>query len=96
LREEENGRRKDGGKMDHEERLIFSELISAYKQMWITHQEFKYLSDHRNADPEEVHGEFVETAYDLFQPLNEALLEGQPLQDVLRRLVLEIQHPLEH
>jgi hypothetical protein len=79
--------------MDTEQTLLFSELISAYKHLWIEHQTFKYLNGHRGADPEEVHGEFVETAYDLFQPLNEALLARQPLQAVLRTLVREIQHP---
>lgn len=79
--------------MDTEETLVVSQLISAYKHLWITHQEFKYLDQHPGADPEEVHGEFVETAYDLFLPLNEALLQRQPLQDVLQKLVREIQHP---
>lgn len=79
--------------MDQEEMLLVSELISAYKHLWVEHQTFKYLTGHPNADPEEVHGEFVETAYDLFLPLNEALLERQPLQAVLRKLVREIQHP---
>ena len=65
--------------MDSEETLLVSELISAYKHLWVEHQTFKYLNNHPNADPEEVHGEFVETAYDLFLPLNEALLERQPL-----------------
>jgi hypothetical protein len=79
--------------MDTEERLLLSELISAYKHLWIEHQTFKYLNDHPNADREEAHGEFVETAYDLFQPLNEALQQRQPLQAELRKLVREIQHP---
>lgn len=79
--------------MDTEEALLLSELISAYKHLWVEHQTFKYLNDHPNGDPEEVHGEFVETAYDLFLPLNEALLARQPLQAALRKLVREIQHP---
>ena len=79
--------------MDTEETLLVSELISAYKHLWVEHQTFKFMKDHPNADREETHGEFVETAYDLFLPLNEALLARQPLLVVLRNLVREIQHP---
>ena len=65
--------------MDSEETLLVAEIISAYKYLWVEHQAFKYLSTHPNADPDEVRGEFVETAYDLFLPLNDALFARQPL-----------------
>jgi hypothetical protein len=78
--------------MTTEEAMIFSELLFAYKRLWIKHQESKYLAIHPNADPEAVHEEFFESIEDLFQPLVEALLERQPLQDELRKLVQEIEH----
>lgn len=81
--------------MDTEESLIFSELLFAYKRLWQKHQEFKYLTEHLGDNPESVHELFVDPAYDLFQPLADALVEGQPLQGLLRKLVREVEHPHE-
>jgi hypothetical protein len=78
--------------MTTEDTLIFSELLHAYKRLWIKHQEAKYLASHPDADPVSVHEEFFESIDDLFQPLVEALQERRPLQGELRRLVQEIEH----
>ena len=78
--------------MDTEDLLLFSELLTAYKRLWVKHQEFKYLTEHPGADPEAVHEEFFDSADDLFRPLVEALLARQPLQVALRAVVLEIEH----
>jgi len=76
--------------MDTNESLVFSELLHAYKHLWLEHQEFKYLMEHPGADPVGVHERFFEEVDDLFQPLTTALHERQPLEDALRAIVRTI------
>jgi hypothetical protein len=82
--------------MDTEESLLFSELLFAYKHLWIKHQEFKYLVNHPGADSEAIHERFSEEADDLFRPLETALLERQPLQDALRAIVRTVSQAHVH
>ena len=79
-----------GNSMDTDESLIFSELLFAYKHLWLEHREFKYLTEHPEADREAVHEQFFEEADDLFQPLANALVERQPLQEAVRVVVQTI------
>ncbi len=78
--------------MDTEDRLVFSELLHAYKRLWVKHKELKYLAEHPGAEWGPVHADFAEAADDLFRPLADALLQPQPLLVELRRLVQEIEH----
>lgn len=81
--------------MDTDERLIFSELLFAYKHLWLEHEEFKYLTDHPGAEETAVHERFSEEVDDLFRPLESALHEQQPLEDALRaivRTISQVQH----
>lgn len=73
--------------MKHEDAMQFSELLFAYKHLWIRHQEFKYMTQHPQAYPETVRERFAEAADKIFQPLADAILDDSPLQEVLRALV---------
>jgi hypothetical protein len=77
--------------MDTEDRLLFSEIIHAYKRLWIKHRVARYLEKHPDADREEARQEFFEEASRVFSPLNEALLDRQPLLIELRKLIQEIE-----
>lgn len=77
--------------MDTEDRLLFSELLHAYKRLWVKSRTAKYVAKNPDADPEEVRQEFLEEASRVFAPLNEALLGPQPLLVELRRLIQEIE-----
>lgn len=77
--------------MDTEDKLVFSELLYAYKRLWIKHRLSKYLTKYPDADREEALAEFSEEALRVFEPLNDALLGPQPLLIELRRLIQEIE-----
>jgi hypothetical protein len=77
--------------MDTEDRLIFSELLYAYRRLWTKHRLSKYLTKYPDADREEANEEFSEEALRVFAPLNDALLGPQPLLIELRRLIQEIE-----
>jgi hypothetical protein len=77
--------------MDTEDKQVFSELLHAYKRLWVKHRLSKYLAKFPDADGEEVRAEFAEEAGRVFAPLADALLGPQPLLIELRKLIQEIE-----
>ena len=78
--------------MDTQDRLIFSELVSAHKRLWIKYQEIKHLYEDSRADPALAHERFFDEAENLFRPLAEAILDGRPLQDEIQKMLRETEH----
>ena len=77
--------------MTEEEQKMFTHLLFDHKHLWISFQETRHMREFPNDDPEEVHGRFVDAAYDVYHPLEEALLSGQPLRDTLETILLASQ-----
>jgi len=74
--------------MTDDEQKLFTHLLFDHKHLWIAFQETKHLREFPDDDPEEVHGRFVEAAYDVYHPLEEALLDGRPIRDILETILL--------
>ena len=74
--------------MTEAEQDVFTHLLFDHKHLWIAFQETRHLRKFPNDDPFEVHGRFVEAAFDVYHPLEEALLAGQPLRDTLETILL--------
>jgi hypothetical protein len=74
--------------MTEEEQKMFTHLLFDHKHLWIAFQETRHLREFPDDDPEEVHGRFVDAAYDVYHPLEEALLSGRPLRDTLETILL--------
>jgi hypothetical protein len=66
-----------------DENRQFTCLLFSQKHLWIAFQETKHLREFPEDDPEEVHGRFVDAAYDIYHPLEEILLSRLPTQDEL-------------
>jgi hypothetical protein len=74
--------------MTKEELQMFTHLLFDHKRLWIAFQETRHLRKFPTDDPEEVHGRFVDAAYEVYHPLEDALLEGKPLRDILETILL--------
>lgn len=72
--------------MDELER--FRSLFFSHKHLWIELQEAQHLNRFPDDDPEEVHGRFVDAAYDTYHPLEDILLQRLPTQDELETILL--------
>ena len=66
----------------------FTSLFFSQKHLWISFQETKHLREFPDDDPEEVHGRFVDAAYDIYHPIEDILLERLPTQDELETILL--------
>jgi hypothetical protein len=77
--------------MTDEEQKLFTYLLFDHKHLWIAFQETRHLRQFPDDDPGEVHGRFVDAAYDVYHPLEEALLAGQPIRDTLETILLASQ-----
>jgi hypothetical protein len=73
--------------MTDEEQKMFTHLLFDHKHLWIAFQETKHLREFPDDDPEEVHGRFVDAANDVYGPLEQALLDGQPIRDTLETIL---------
>ncbi len=71
--------------MTEEEEKMFTHLLFDHKHLWIAFQETRYLREFPDADPEEVHVRFVDAAYDVYHPLEEALLKGARFETLLKQ-----------
>lgn len=67
---------------------LFTKLLFSQKHLWIAFQETRHLREFPEDDPEEVHGRFVDAAYDIYHPLEEILLERLPTPDELETILL--------
>jgi hypothetical protein len=74
--------------MTEDEEKLFSTLMFDHKHLWIALQETKHLNEFPDDDPYEVHVRFSEAAAEVYQPLADALLEGQPLKDTFETVLL--------
>ena len=74
--------------MTDDERELFINLLFDHKHLWIAFQETRHLREFPDADPEEVHGRFVDAAYGVYHPLDEALLSRQPIREILETILL--------
>ena len=74
--------------MTTEERTLFINLLFAHKHLWTTFQEYRFLQEYPDTDWESAHERFSEEAYDVYQSVADALLEGRPLQDTLETVLL--------
>jgi hypothetical protein len=74
--------------MNDDEEWLFRHLLFDHKHLWIAFQETKHLREFPNDDPEEVHGRFVDAAYDVYHPLEQALLDRRPIRDILETILL--------
>jgi hypothetical protein len=74
--------------MTDDEQKLFTNLMFDHKHLWIAFQETRHLREFPNEDPEEVHGRFLDAAYGVYNPLEEALLAGQPIRDILETVLL--------
>jgi len=72
--------------MNQDEQKLVTLLMFDHKHLWIAFQETRHLREFPNEDPEEVHGRFVDAAYDVYHPLEEALLAGRSTPDMLEIL----------
>lgn len=72
----------------NDDRDLFTKLLFNHKHLWIAYQVTKHLKEFSQDDPETVHERFCDAAYELYHPLEEALLAGQPLQDALQTVLL--------
>ena len=66
----------------------FMALLFSQKHLWIAFQETRHLREFPDDDPFEVHGRFVDVAYDIYHPLEDILLERLPTQDELETILL--------
>ena len=74
--------------MTPDDRDLFVNLIFSHKRLFIAFQEIRRLKEFPNDDPELVHERFCDAAEEVYQSLEAALLEGRPLQDALRTVLL--------
>lgn len=74
--------------MINDDRDLFTKLLFNHKHLWIEFQVLKHLKEFPQDDPEKVQERFCAAAYELYHPLEEALLAGQPLQDALQTVLL--------
>jgi hypothetical protein len=74
---------------------LFTTLLFNHKHLWIAYQTVRRLKDFPDEDPETVHGRFCDTADEIYQPLTDALFEGEPLQDALETVLLVADHALD-
>ena len=72
--------------MTEDELKQFSLLLFDHKHLFTALQETKHLREFPNDDPKEVHLRFWNAAYDVYQPLADALLSEQPIQDIAEKL----------
>lgn len=67
---------------------MFTHLLFDHKHLWIAFQETRHLRNFPEDDPFEVHARFCAAADEVYQPLADAMLSGQPLQDILETVLL--------
>ena len=77
--------------MTEEEQKMFTHLLFDHKHLWIAFQETRHLRRFPNDNPETVHGRFVDAAHEVYHPLEDALLEGRPIRDILETVLLASQ-----
>lgn len=74
--------------MTLEEKQLFISFLFDHKHLWLTFQEYRYLTEHPEMDWETVHARFCEEVDSVYQSLADALLEEKPLQDTLETVLL--------
>lgn len=66
---------------------VFTRLLFSHKHLWVRYQAMKHLREFPNDDPELAQERFCEAADEVYQPLIDALREGQPIQDALQTVL---------
>ena len=74
--------------MTHEEEMTFSQLLFDHKHLYIAFQETRHLKNFPDEDPSAVHDRFCAAADEIYQPLADALVSGQPIGDFLKTVFL--------
>lgn len=59
-------------------------FIEKYRNLWVDHQTLKLCSEHTETDPRKARSQFLDAAVEIFLPVERALLDQQPVGDVLR------------
>ena len=73
--------------MTLEEKQSFSNLLFAHKHLLTLFQEFRYMTEHPESDYETVHERFFEEVDDVYQSLQDALVEDTPLKEPLETVI---------
>ena len=73
--------------MTHEERMQFSRLLFTHKHLLTLFQEYRYMTEHPEADFEAVHERFFDEVDDVYQTLQNALVEDAPIHDTLDTVI---------
>jgi hypothetical protein len=80
-------------KVTSEEQQLFVQLLISHRHLWMAFEELRHLQEHPEMDWETVHRRFAEESEEIYQSLTEALLEGKPVQDKLRTILLFAAQP---
>jgi hypothetical protein len=72
--------------MTEDELKQFSLLLFDHKHLWTALQVTRHLREFPDDDPKEVHLRFWNAAYDVYQPLADALLSELPTQGIAEKL----------
>ena len=77
--------------MTHEERLQFSNLLFAHKHLLTLFQEYRYMTEHPETEYETIHERIFDEVDDVYQTLQVALVENEPLDEALETVLLHSQ-----
>jgi hypothetical protein len=69
-----------------DEQKMFTKLLFDHKHLWTAFQATRHLREFPDDDPTEVHVRFSAAADEVYRPLTDALLEEQPIQDILEKV----------
>lgn len=75
--------------MTEAEMLLFDELLSSHRELWMTFQTYRYLQEHPEMNWEVAHNIFLDQSHEVYNSLAEALRDEQPLRDKLRTVLLQ-------
>lgn len=75
--------------MKEAEMLLFTQLLTAHRRLWMTFQAYRYLEEHPQADWESANQIFWEQSQEVYNSLAEALNDEQPIRDKLQTVLLQ-------
>jgi hypothetical protein len=75
--------------MKEPEMLLFIELLSSHRHLWVTFQTYRYLQEHPEVDWLTAHTIFQQESAEVYNSLADTLNEEQPIQDKLQTVLLQ-------
>jgi len=75
--------------MKEAEMLLFVDLLSSHRQLWMTFQTYRYLQEHPEMDWLTARTIFHEESEEVYTSLVDALNEEQPIRDKLQTFLLQ-------